>query len=838
MKRSFAAIAATVILFCGMHGQAGSLGPVPQIIAKYDRSFIERSGAQTFGEMLDTGILRYFFTGGRNLLVMVNGQPYGTTASNLDAIVLSAVERIEVIRAESLGTIGGSAAVRGAFNLVLRDDLEGFDVRAVVRKPSRDGGESGQGSVVWGEKLDAGGYITVGIDIFDRSEIEGSTRDHSRSEWTSEGGFAGSKNVSVGGNTAYFFDNGLRSSPVGGCDKAHGYTGELSNPPGITTGDKGCGFAYGKFWWDTPSYEQKNAIINLSNPIGEHTEFEMYANFTQGKRKFRYAPSVGTFVLYENIPKKLVNSINCNLGGNLGCDPDDPPELDQGPVDENTPIALSHRFTGHGNRDWITDRDEYDISAGINHRIAPNIAFDAKFNVYRGISDIDGNTFVSIPDIVAEVTDGRYDVVNPLSTMPSHRAAVKASSLQEDERAVSKYQDARFAFDGTIPGIGGRDIAWTAGIQFSKVDSSLQLRFIKDNGEIIDDVTEVLGSGGTSYAGKRSTKVAFSEASIPVTDSVTIRAAARLDDSTDIGKRRAWRFGTEYYHSEVVSLRASVSRGDGAPSMYHLHSTKLLTHPYVSCLPADEPPVRSCNTINPVQVKRELKGNPNLKPSRSERRSVGFGIIKGPSYFIADWYRLTTSNLPGTNYASWAVRNYDKCGDGVPETRCIEGLKEGNVTIKDSFANNTKTDIVGLNTRFGTTVDTDWGFVGMRGFWRYVASSEREVAGVKRKYPLPRNAVRVVSAVGRGNLTAYWALNYRDEIGNTWGDGRFKSWIGHDLTFDWKNPLGHEDLRLTAGIYNVTDAKLSVNTANPTSTDGPRAAGWGRTYFLTLNMRF
>jgi len=43
---------------------------------------------------------------------------------------------------------------------------------------------------------------------------------------------------------------------------------------------------------------------------------------------------------------------------------------------------------------------------------------------------------------------------------------------------------------------------------------------------------------------------------------------------------------------------------------------------------------------------------------------------------------------------------------------------------------------------------------------------------------------------------------------------------------------------VTAGVYNVTDAKLSTNTANPSVTDGPRAAGWGRTFFATLNVQF
>ena len=102
MRTLLAALAAAVILAAGQaHG--GALAPAPRIVAEYDRGFIERSGAQTFGEMLDTGIVRYFFTGGRDVLIMVNGRPYATTAHDLDSLPLSAVERIEVLRGESLG---------------------------------------------------------------------------------------------------------------------------------------------------------------------------------------------------------------------------------------------------------------------------------------------------------------------------------------------------------------------------------------------------------------------------------------------------------------------------------------------------------------------------------------------------------------------------------------------------------------------------------------------------------------------------------------------------------------------------------------------------------------
>ena len=826
-------VAVTVLVF-GAQVHAGQFAPAPQIIAQYDRSFIERSGAQTFGEMLDTGIIRYFFTGGRNLLVMVNGRPYTTTGGNLDTLPLSAIERIEVLRAESLGTIAGQAAVRGAFNLVLRDDLDGFDFRSVVRKPTRDGGEALQGSAVWGGAIGTEGHMTFGIDIFDRSEIAGKDREHSRSQWTKGGSFSDAKNVSIGGNTLFAFDTGgeQRTAALGECEEEHGYTGKLKNPGWGRPDDEGCGYAYGDVWWDTPSYQQKNAILNLSHPLGEQSEFRMDANFTDGREKFRYAPSVGSF--YFRIPSAL----------------NDEGELGGIKLDNNQFVVVAHRFIGHGNREWLTDTEEYDFSANISGQLAENLGYDAGISAYSYDYSLIGNTFVHTPTIREKIQDNEYNLADPLDKTTKHTNAIRDSSVQEEDNATVKYRDLRFALEGTTPGIGERNLAWTAGVEFSDVDVRKKLEFVGNDGEVYD-VDDVLGSSGTSYAGKRDAKGAFAEVSFPLSDSLDIRAAARTDDYSDVGKLRARRLGAEFRLSETTTLRGSLSTGDGSPSMYALHSTAAQDHPFVDCLPTDEERAQgACNpSANAAQVRRYTTGNPDLNPSKSKRTSFGFGNRNGPFYFVADWYRLITYDLPASNDSTWAILNLKKCGGenlseeeraNLPEEElknCVH-VVSGRHIIYDSFANVIKTEVTGLNTRFGNRFETDWGFVAFRGFWRYVSKSTEEDMNQKRDYPLPRHAVRIVTSAGRGNVTGYWGLNYRSEIKNQSGSGEFPSWLGHDLTLDWKNPGGYENTRITFGVYNVTDTKLSTNTTIPGSHDGPVAAGWGRTFFATLNVRF
>ena len=109
---------------------------------------------------------------------------------------------------------------------------------------------------------------------------------------------------------------------------------------------------------------------------------------------------------------------------------------------------------------------------------------------------------------------------------------------------------------------------------------------------------------------------------------------------------------------------------------------------------------------------------------------------------------------------------------------------------------------------------------------------------MESRYVIARNAVRVGVLVQRGDLSAIWTANYRSGFKNRTGTGTFGSWTGHDVVLDWADPLELEGARISAGVFNLTDTQLTTDTANPNSTDGPTAAGWGRTFFFTLNVQF
>ena len=824
--KTLLALLAVVAALAVNAAHAGPFAPAPRVVAKYDRNFIERSGAQTLEELLDTGITRYFLTGGQPLLVLVDGRTYGSTAGDLDPLPLSAIERIELLSGDTLGTLGGSA-VRGAINIVLRNDLDGVEVRAVARMPSRDGGDGAQGSAFWGGAVGEG-RMTIGVDVLHREEIAARSRDHSRSAWTSEGMFNDARNVSVGGNTVWVvkLDNarrfeGYRSVALGECDTAKGYTGPLGNPPGPRTapGDKGCGFAYGSIMWNTVRYDQQSAIFDLEHPVGEEALLNVDANFTVGDSAFRYAPSVGSFRFTPN--EGLLESIN-DAGGSGSI------------ADDNDLFVVAHRFVGHGNRDWRWNHWEYDVSAHLTGRLTEDLGYDVLVDAYRVDGSLEGNTFVHEGRIASQIQAGNYDLANPFSDAPEHLRAIEYSSLTEVTDFGSEHQGARLALEGDGFAIGDRRAAWTSGVQLARAEAHDVTVYRARDGTTWD-VFDVLGSGGASYSGKRKLAAAFAETSLPLLKNLDLRIAARADDYDDVGGMQSWRLGAEYRPTDLLTLRTSWSAGERAPSMYSLHSSEVQGHPYISCDPGSGPPPRSCAQLNPRQVTRNTSGNPDLDPSDAERFAIGAEVRKRPYFAGFEWYRLSRSDLPGQNSADWAMQNLDECTGG-DTTNCIERTG-GQVTIHDSYANVVDNEVTGYNTRIGGGFRTSWGVVGMRGMWRRVTSTDLRIAGEQDRLALPENVLVAGFLARRGALSAIWTANYRSGYKNRAGTGSFDSWTGHDVALDWSEPLGVEGARITTGVFNLTDEKLSVNTANPSSVDGPTEAGWGRTFFVTLNMQ-
>ena len=818
-----------IALIAAAAAHAGSLAPAPRVVVKLERDFLEGSGSQNLQELLDTGILRYLFTGGQALPVLVNGTPYGSTAGDLDSLPLAAMERIELVGGESLGTFGGGT-VRNALNVVLRENWDGVAVRALTRAPSRKGGDGWQGNVSYGGKVGQG-HLSVTADTIRRLPIASADRDYSRGSWTPGGSFADASNISRGGNTVFIVKRdsggdvtGFRSVALGDCDPADGYTGRLSDPPGppVPDGDRGCGFDYSSIMWETYKVEQQTLLLNAKHPLGDSAEIGVVANFSRFDTDFLYAPSVGTFRFVPDAP--LLAAINDAAGSNI--------------ANNDDLFFASHRFVAHGNRRWRTESEAYDIAAGVEGRLTSWLGYDAKLNLFRQDATVRGNTFVHQGKAAAEVLAGNYYLLDPLNPPDDraerHRQAILNTSLRHETDAAAESQTLRAALEGSGFSIGGRKAAWTAGVEMTRVEAHSFLRFVDREGAAYD-VSEALGSGGVDYAGERELLGAFAETLLPVMERLDLRFAGRADEYDDVGALRSWRAAAEYRPMDVLTVRGSWSEGQLAPGFSELHGTASQSWPYVVCDPGRGDPPRTCSEPNELQVERNTEGNADLDPMTVDRLAVEAAFKKAPYRLSVEWFRESYTDVPGNQSADWALRYLPECGEGET-SNCVRW--DADPVIHDRFANVVDGKTEGIMARFGASLETSWGGFGAYGTWRREMDTDRSVDGVPTRVVRPKDMMRARLSARRGDVRAIWTVSHRSGFKNQEGTGSFDSWTGHDLRLDWTNPAGLERVRITGGVFNLTDAGYTIDTANPASVDGPTVAGWGRTFFLAVSAGF
>ena len=281
----------------------------------------------------------------------------------------------------------------------------------------------------------------------------------------------------MGGNTVWVVQlndegafTGIRSVSLGECDPERGYTGPLANPPGISNGDKGCGFAYGKFMWNTDSLEQTSATLSLDHPLGDSSDLHVEARIVQGQSAFRYAPAVGTFSLRPDA--NLLQAINEAAGSDFQ-------------ADANDLISVAHRFVALGNRDWQTDSEEYDLAISVEGPLTDSLGYDARISATRVDNFRTGENFVHAGRIREEIEAGNYDLVNPFSTAPQHVQAMRNAILREEIEAGGEYLEARLALEGSGFTIGKQDAAWAAGVQASTLDQHQIMVFHDDDERLI-----------------------------------------------------------------------------------------------------------------------------------------------------------------------------------------------------------------------------------------------------------------------------------------------------------------------------------------------------------------
>ena len=777
-------------------------------------SFRERSGS-SFGQIaqvalrgLDADRTAVLINGRR-----VPGSPFtGTSAVDLNTIPLAAIERIEILT-DSASAIYGADAIGGVVNVVFKDDYEGAEIEVGLQRPTREGADTEHASFVWGTTHDRGNII-IGGEWFQRDAIPDSSRAYSRASVTGPT-FNDTEGVSVGGNTG--FDTAFTTAfPLGSCDPSL-YAGVLSTPFGLP--GSGCGFAYANISLQTGNLERKSVFLNSDYELGDDMNLYFDARFTNNETSGRYAPAVGFFPFAGTSP--------FNTFG--------------------TTILAFHRFVGHGNRDDSVELDEYDFVLGLEGNFDNGIGYDVWAQYYKYDALELGNTYVQTSAITRAVAEGRYDVLNPLSTNPVHQAAITETGIQLTRDIQTEYKAAGITLNGDAFEFRGNQVAWAAGLEYADED-------YQDIYDRFREAVDVLGSAGNSAAGDRSRWAAFGELNVPITDRWEVIFAGRYDDYDDFGSAFSPEVKTRFSPNDNLTLRASWGEGFKAPNLTDLHQSLAesfddLTD-LVRCNAQGVAPA-ACPSF---QVQNFNGGNSDLDAEDSESFSIGAVVDAGPFSGSIDYYQVDVSNAV-TQLSLAQINERESRGALPPGVIVNRGATVGGIpgaiqNIINPNTNGANLEVEGMDIRANLQLDTDFAAIQADLQWSHLFKYNEQTSAEDPVDELlgtedgddayPSDRVSLTVRASRENLTATWAANYISSFENVSATASYKSWISHDFTLNWVDPFGLDGFEVTGGVRNIGDRDPSID---PTAgySDSVVLQLYdvaGRTYFLNGKYTF
>ncbi len=776
-------------------------------------SFRPQSGssAQSFAELSLRGL------GGARTLILIDGRrapiaPQAGQGQDLNAIPLAAVERIEILT-DGASAIYGSDAIGGVVNIITRRDFSGVEMSWGMGDPSSKGGETEEGSVIFGAAGDRGNiiagasYNNRGI-IFDRDSptkaIGGSTFSNNFINATSAPGTL--YGFTPGGFTA----NPTNGSVVpGGCSDAGFYTSGSGT-------SRRCLYNFNLVSASEAEIRNSALFTRGNYEINEDWSTYLNANVSRVKSFGRYAP-VPSSPWPGGAPFIPVGSPNHPAV-----------RFPNGGYNANTPYFLRHRFAALGNRDTSTDANVYYFDLGFDGRIGD---FDVNFggrHVESKYLEL-GRNYVVGGLAQAAISNGSYDIYNPSANDRGLLDSLIATINREGNFGIEEiYGQANvdlFEMSGGVAGLA-------FGAEYRDESYSDIYDTLSSSGQIV-------GSAGNSAFGGRSVAAAYAEALFPVLENLEVNLAARYDSYSDYGSDTSPKISVRWTPIENLVLRGSFGQGFRAPTLDILSQQPSFSADSVTdratCVAFGLAP--TCST----QINAYVIGNPNLQSETSDQFSLGL------AWDVTEWVNFSLdywdTSIEG-RIAAISSGQIINCLAGA-SSNCPPGLNNlpTNVSppvpsnglglarapgtgeilyVQRGFTNLGTIDADGLDLNVRTNFDfADYG--SLRNQLQVSYSHSYTVDGgdnIIDEPTVPKYRAVLTNEWTWGDFNFAWNVNYihgtsstAGQLGDTDYPARLPSWTTNDLQATWSAPWNG---RFTLGVQNVADKGPVIDPYDPT----------------------
>lgn len=583
-------------------------------------------------------------------LVLLNGRrmaPQGSgSAVNLNAIPLSAIERIEILT-DGASALYGSDAIAGVINFIMKKNQQGGSIEGSFNAPQASGGGkfwNVNASYGFGN-LDENGYnVLASFRHDEQTQMKATDREFAKTAYVpfSKNGtnyvYDRTSPATVPANVAVTFNGGLPAIGFSPYLKKNGSCPErnfisLNN----TATTQNCAFDFASTVEIVPEAKRDSLFTKGSLKVGSDVTLFADVAISRYDLTARIAPNTAPFTILkdsayynDNVKPWLTPAQAANakaISGNYRT-------YDWGTRDSNTITNSTHLVVG-GEADF----------AGWNINSGLTLSKNAIDESYVG-------GYVLAKEFKSMLANRSFDPFAPIGKQSAETMAlIKASQFNGSIRTAST----------TLKGIDAHGSREIFDLNGGKASIGIGADYREYHYEQTPSAAASAGliynfNANPAYDMKRSNQGLFAELVAPVTKELELTGAVRYDsissiknaiENRDMGEKQAastYKLSMRYQPTQAVLLRGSYGTGFKAPDMLDI-GQPLVNAGFTAS--SYECPIASTENCRPGKSQYNVisGGNENLKPETSKQYTIGFRIEPSQSFsFGADLWDVQMRN--------------------------------------------------------------------------------------------------------------------------------------------------------------------------------------------------
>ena len=749
-------------------------------------SLTDIGGSNSFAGGASSASLRNL--GKQSTLILLNSRrvapyalaDYNEVFTNLDALPLDAIERVEVLR-NGGSAVYGSDAVAGVINIITRNDYRGVQLKASqdqslensefrTRSASITGGT--------GDFANDGYNILANVEFFKRDSVMW------RSVVDDINPAYGEKFTPVAPGSGRMFGNRGAPSSFSYPGNILGYNGGGGPIAGCATVAAGlCQYDRFSRFQAIPEAERINGLVSGKLRINENLDAfaEVLYSHTQTDylSAFPTYDSTGSDVVWGNpVTGERLNFTYLSL----------PATHPLNTLGE--PAALRYRFVDAGG-DQSVKSSQYRVLAGLKGNWN-KYDWETAVGVMGSKTKMRGRGAFSASgfrQVIGDYTqyDADFTPLDPNFFNREYKIGQPNSAQVLDTLFPQQGYDGKITqtfidgkMSGEVANIGGRAVGLAVGAELRHEKFEINPTANLLSGDIV-------GYGSATANAKRMTGAAFAEMNIPVLPPLELNAAARVDKYEDFDAHVSPKLAFRWTPTKQFLLRGTWESGFRAPNLTEsAQSSKFAfdngvvdprrcpqalqlaqdLRDQAASLPANDPNVVLLNARADIVEGNEcaagvfsnVRNNPDLEPETSRSATIGFVVEPVPGYTLAVDY--------------WRIERKDEIGlKSTADLLAAENDQPAGVIERDALAND-KTFTPAERAQYGVTTGP---LVGTSGMFENV--SKTKTSGVDLS-----GTARIKTGLGRVtvDLNATYLLDLRNfsTARNAYGDtlaGRYNA---------------------------------------------------------------